>query len=807
MMGSSLKAQALFAKQNPNSQTSQPEPMLAPDEAAAFLSSLEGGMKEVMRQANWDAIDGEPARTSSSDASEHSISRSKLTRVSGTKVEQAVPSLVKTSQQASFTLPSSFAADIFGEEDPEVDIHLYAHGGAPSVGTHVARSPLIGMTVSRAQAAQETPVKELRHNFLLEIPIDTSGMTLSSRMLLAQQAACVFWNKTHYSTSGCNVSEVSIRSATCSCNHLTMFMLAQDISIPACGDGVLQAGEACDDSNIYYSDGCSGKCTVEATWTCEGEPSKCENHIIPGRDILNAAGVRSTMGLSGYLSKEDFIVNQHIFVDAVVASLESTKQGINSSHIVVISVCYGNDCTTYYSGRRQLATVTEVDFQINVPNGKNLTLVLSSMASDEFLAAMASQLSAAMNREIGAAYVRAPEEVIEAASSAESAFGADDASLSAGEKLLQSEAAKLEMQLSSTFFIICAAAGFVVFGGVMLVYRWWLRARKKENKVKIKELVAARNAMLERRDPPLSLSLRDAFQARARADRDFLQHGGSFSQSWQGESRDRFDSIETIPLDELPGVDEPNSKGAGGAMSLTDLAAGAGDTSGVAPPADVPPAPPPLEDENPAATQRRRKRFGKARQRLQQLQEQLDSILNEIPDDGEEGTSIIAPPPPPPRSKPSKQDPAPAPPSGRSARPKPAPLEGFQLPHVPDTTASEEDQGLPARNKIPTTVPKEPKFQPSRAERRAAAAKVQEDAGWKLEDVGDEASAIPASATAGAATVKGSSIRAEKDGGQVGARGSPKLAEDTADVSRSPSSSSPTAVVPPMPDAAWTAKE
>jgi len=617
LQGSSLKAQALFAKQNPNSQTSQPEPMLSPHEAATFLSSLESGMKEVMRQANWNAIDGEPARTSSSEASEHSISRSKLTRVSGTKVEQAVPSLVKTSRQASFTLPRSFAADVFGEEDPEVDIHLYAHGGAPSVGTMVARSPLIGMTVSRAQAAQETSVKDLSQNFLLEIPIDTSGMTLSSRMLLAQQAACVHWNLTHYSTSGCKVSEVSIFSATCSCNHLTMFMLAQDISIPACGDGVLQAGEACDDNNIYYSDGCSGKCTVEATWTCEGEPSKCENHIIPGREILNNAGVRSTMGLSGYLSKEDFIVNQDKFVEAVVAALEGTKQGINSSHIVVISVCYGNDCTTYYSGRRQLATVTEVDFQVNVPNGTNLTLVLSTMASDDFLAATASRLSAAMNREIGAAYVRAPEEVIAAAASAVSAFGSNDGSLTAGDKLLQSEAAKMELQLTSTVIIICAAVGIVVLGGLMVAYSWWIRARKKANKGKIKELVAARNAMLERRDPPPSLSLRDAFEARARADQDFLRHGGSFSQSWQGGSRNRFDSIETIPMDELSGVDEPNAQqhpqdtsarfseqditGRMGGLSLSDLAAGAGDTLGV-----LQPPPPPLEEEDPAATQRRR---------------------------------------------------------------------------------------------------------------------------------------------------------------------------------------------------------
>jgi hypothetical protein len=38
----------------------------------------------------------------------------------------------------------------------------------------IVRSPLVGMTVSRAKAATETPVKNLKQNFLLEIPIDTS---------------------------------------------------------------------------------------------------------------------------------------------------------------------------------------------------------------------------------------------------------------------------------------------------------------------------------------------------------------------------------------------------------------------------------------------------------------------------------------------------------------------------------------------------------------------------------------------------------------------------------------------------------
>jgi len=341
MMGSSLKAQAMFAKQNTNPSAPLPEPMLSADEAAAFLTSLENGLKEVMRQTIYNAVVGEPTLTDNGESSTHAVSRTTLETVSGTQINQILPALSKISAPASFTLPPTFAADIFGGSNPEVDIHLQVHRGAPSVGTHVVRSPLVGMTVSLARAAVETPVKDLKQNFLLQIPVDTTGMSLWSRMLLAQQATCAHWNQSHYSTSGCNVTEVSLTSATCSCNHLTMFVISQDISIPACGDGILQLGEDCDDNNIYGSDGCSGRCTIEATWTCEGLPSKCENHIIPGKEILNNAGVRSTMGLTGYTSKEDFIVNQHKFVNGIVAALSVTGQGINSSHVVVINVCYG----------------------------------------------------------------------------------------------------------------------------------------------------------------------------------------------------------------------------------------------------------------------------------------------------------------------------------------------------------------------------------------------------------------------------------------------------------------------------------
>ena len=45
--------------------------------------------------------------------------------------------------------------------------------------------------------------------------------------------------------------------------------------VKQCGDGVLQAGEGCDDGNTTGGDGCSAVCGVESGFTCSGAPSTC----------------------------------------------------------------------------------------------------------------------------------------------------------------------------------------------------------------------------------------------------------------------------------------------------------------------------------------------------------------------------------------------------------------------------------------------------------------------------------------------------------------------------------------------------
>jgi polyhydroxybutyrate depolymerase len=52
--------------------------------------------------------------------------------------------------------------------------------------------------------------------------------------------------------------------------------LSQFEAPPAvCGDGIIGAGETCDDGNVVAADGCGATCRAEACWACAGQPSAC----------------------------------------------------------------------------------------------------------------------------------------------------------------------------------------------------------------------------------------------------------------------------------------------------------------------------------------------------------------------------------------------------------------------------------------------------------------------------------------------------------------------------------------------------
>lgn len=54
----------------------------------------------------------------------------------------------------------------------------------------------------------------------------------------------------------------------------------------ACGNGVIEVGEQCDDRNLQNGDGCNMLCAIENGYQCRGSPSVCSPIILP----LNLCG-------------------------------------------------------------------------------------------------------------------------------------------------------------------------------------------------------------------------------------------------------------------------------------------------------------------------------------------------------------------------------------------------------------------------------------------------------------------------------------------------------------------------------------
>src|SRR5690606_4607448 len=76
-----------------------------------------------------------------------------------------------------------------------------------------------------------------------------------------------------------------------------------------CGDGVVSAGEECDDGNSVSGDGCDQTCGEEPGYDCDDDPSQCESTCGDGErasdeacddgNTRNGDGCSSTCELEG----------------------------------------------------------------------------------------------------------------------------------------------------------------------------------------------------------------------------------------------------------------------------------------------------------------------------------------------------------------------------------------------------------------------------------------------------------------------------------------------------------------------------
>lgn len=66
----------------------------------------------------------------------------------------------------------------------------------------------------------------------------------------------------------------------------------------ACGNGIVDEYEECDDANFHVGDGCSPGCRIEPCWSCIGEPSVCQAAETVVRTLEDAGDVGSHTSLA-----------------------------------------------------------------------------------------------------------------------------------------------------------------------------------------------------------------------------------------------------------------------------------------------------------------------------------------------------------------------------------------------------------------------------------------------------------------------------------------------------------------------------
>ena len=190
------------------------------------------------------------------------------------------------------------------------------------------------------------------------------------------------------------------------------------------------------------------------------------------------------------------------------------------------------------------------------------------MASDSFLRLVETQLSALMNRPIGASYVRAPEEVMQSAGGTGSGFGTNSGGLKPADNDFLSSPEDIKSQLTVGVLVVAVLAGLCSTGIGLYFVHLRRRAKVMNDKMRIKQVVKARLDSLERPDGPSQLARESQIAASSR---------------FKSPERNPFDSVDSI-TSRTPALD--HSRAPESASSIPDDAAAG---VGYRPPGMLPP--------------------------------------------------------------------------------------------------------------------------------------------------------------------------------------------------------------------------
>jgi len=182
-----------------------------------------------------------------------------------------------------------------------VDVTVTTAGGTSAASasdqfTFVAAPVVSGITPNSGLVSGGTEVTITGTNFIdvtgVQFGEDPAGFSVNN------ESSITAWSPPVEGPDTANVTVVTIggTSATSAATQFTY-------TTTGCGDGTIQPGEQCDDSNPFSGDGCSAQCQIEMCFTCVGQPSVCSPRPAgTACDDGNACTVGETCDGSGVCS-------------------------------------------------------------------------------------------------------------------------------------------------------------------------------------------------------------------------------------------------------------------------------------------------------------------------------------------------------------------------------------------------------------------------------------------------------------------------------------------------------------------------
>jgi hypothetical protein len=224
-------------------------------EAAAShaMGLFEPALFNLMKIYTRDLVVDEDSRViKSGDFGRHSVTRLSLAdAVSRPQILSDAKS-----RTASVSIPRELGKEMVLAPNVIVDVHVNTHAVAPAIGAwkpnaSIPVSPLVGVTLSREDDVTPLHIANLRKgNFSITIPLDVAsgsriekvdgtfllGVTCDvlGKCQVWRPLECLFWDgaKREYSGYGCRLIGAGLQSATCSCNHLSLFIVAKGPQLP-----------------------------------------------------------------------------------------------------------------------------------------------------------------------------------------------------------------------------------------------------------------------------------------------------------------------------------------------------------------------------------------------------------------------------------------------------------------------------------------------------------------------------------------------------------------------------------------------